>query len=110
MAVREIGGFDDPHAYAARILENVKSSDPNAKGILMKSGENYYVDFLMFSEEGEEPGFAEWNVWRIEKKGEGIEAVQYARRFYNFGEADGQEISSAREKILGELSSLNVNK
>jgi hypothetical protein len=37
---------------------------------------SFIADFLVFSEEGSEPSFAEWNVWRIEKNGDVLQAVQ----------------------------------
>ena len=108
VSLREFKGVDDAHAYAAKLLATVKSSDPNAKGILLKSGDDYFVDFLIFSEEGTSPKFAEWNVWRIRAIANGLEAVQYGRRFYKFDEAAGKEINDEREKILGELSGLKI--
>jgi len=73
----------------------------------MKAG-SYIVDFLLSSAEGEEPTYAEWNVWRVEQKGDGVQAVQYARRFYDFDADDGQTISEDREKIIGDLASFEV--
>lgn len=110
VAIREYPDIDDPHAFAAKVLENVKASGPDARGLLMENKEagSYVVDFLLPSGEGEKPPFAEWNVWRIEKKGDGIEAVQYAKRFYNFTAEDGATIKEDRSKIIGELAEFVV--
>lgn len=106
ISMRDFEGTDNPRAYADAMLENVKNSGPDAQGRLLGNDEanSYIVDFILFSEEGAEPAFAEWNIWRIEKKGDGIEALQYARRFYDVTESTGQEINEARQKIIPELA------
>lgn len=110
ISTRESTATDDPHAYAAKMLANVKASGPDARGMLMENKEagSYIVDFLLPSAEGEEPAYAEWNIWRVEKKGDGIEAVQYARRFYGFNAEDGQTINDERKKLIGELAAFVV--
>lgn len=106
MAVRLYPGIEDAKAYASKMLETVKASGPDARGLLMENKEtgSFIVDFLLPSEKGAEPGYVEWNVWRIEKKNDGLEAVQYARRFYEFGEAEGREISAGRQNIISQLA------
>lgn len=69
---------------------------------------SYIADFLLFSEKGTKPFFAEWNLWRVEKNGDGLQAVQYARRFYQIDENTSKELIAAREKIVPQLAILEV--
>jgi hypothetical protein len=110
ISTRESSATDDPHAFAAKLLKNAKASGPDVRGLLMENKEEgiYIVDFLLSSADGEEPAYAEWNVWRVAQKGDGVQAVQYARRFYDFDAEDGQTISEEREKIIGDLAAFEV--
>lgn len=110
ISVRGFDGTDDPRAYAFQLVKNAKASGPNAQGQVMENDEagSYIADFLVFSEEGTEPSFAEWNLWRIEKKGDGIEAVQYARRFYEIDDSTAKKLSAARKKIVPQLAVLEI--
>lgn len=102
ISIRQFDGTDNPRAYAEAMLQNVKESGPDARGQILgnDAANSYIVDFLLFSEDGEEPRYAEWNLWRAEQKGQGVEAVQYARRFYEVTESTGQEINKARQTIV----------
>lgn len=106
ISVREFKGMDDPRAYAFKVVENAKASDPNANGQVMENeaAGSYIADFLVFSEKGSEPFFAEWNLMRVEKKGDGLEVVQYARRFYKITESTSKELIAARGKIVPQLA------
>lgn len=102
ISVRHFDGIADPRAYAFKLIENAKASGPNARGQVMEneSAGSCIADFLVYSEEGTEPFFAEWNLWRIEKKGDGLEAVQYARRFYKITDSTANVLISERKKIV----------
>lgn len=106
ISVRHFSGIADPRAYAFKLVETAKASGPHARGRVMESaaGGSYIADFLVYSEEGAGPSFAEWNLWRIEKKGGGIEAVQYARRFYQITESTADELNASRKKIIPQLA------
>lgn len=106
ISVRHFDGIADPRAYAFKLIENAKASGPNARGQVMEneSAGSYIADFLVYSEEGTEPFFAEWNLWRIEKKGDRLEAVQYARRFYKITESTANILISERKKIVPMLA------
>jgi hypothetical protein len=110
ISIREYRSTDDPRAYAFQLVKNAKASSPNANGQVMENAEagSYIADFLVFSEEGTEPFFAEWNLWRIEKKGNGLQAVQYARRFYNITEDTAKELNAARQKIVPQLAEVEI--
>jgi hypothetical protein len=101
---------DDPRAYAFQLVKNAKASSPNAQGQVMENDEagSYIADFLVFSEEGTEPSFAEWNLWRVEKTRDGIEAVQYARRFYDIDNSTAKKLIAARKKIVPQLAVLEI--
>jgi len=106
ISVRHFDGIADPRAYAFKLIENAKASGPNARGQVMENeaAGSYIADFLVYSEEGTEPFFAEWNLWRIENKGGRIEAVQYARRFYEINASTAEELISERKKIVPVLA------
>ena len=110
ISVRGFDGIADPRAYAFQLVKNAKASGPNAQGQVMEDEQagSYIADFLVFSEEGAEPSFAEWNLWRIEKKGNGIEAVQYARRFYEIDGSTAKKLIAARKKIVPQLAVLEI--
>jgi hypothetical protein len=110
ISIRRYKNTDDPRALAFKLVENAKASNPNASGQVMENdgAESYIADFIVFSEEGSDQYFAEWNLWRIEKKGSGLEAVQYARRFYKISDSTAQDIIDAREKIVPELATLEI--
>ena len=110
VSVRHFNQTDDPRAYAFQLVKNAKTSGPNAQGQVMENEQagSYIADFLVFSEEGTEPSFAEWNLWRIEKKGDGIEAVQYARRFYEIDGSTTKKLIAARKKIVPQLAALEI--
>ncbi len=110
ISVRRFEGTDNPKLYAEKLIENAKASGPNAHGQLMENKEagSYIADFLVFSEEGSKPFFAEWNLWRIEKKGDGVEAIQYARRFYEIDASTSKKLIDAREKIVPKLAVLEI--
>lgn len=106
ISIREFDGTDDPKAYANAVLANAEESEPDSNGQLFENDAagSYMADFILFSEEGTEPVFVEWNVWRAERKGDGVEAVQYARRFYEITASTAQEISDARQEIVPQLA------
>lgn len=108
-SIREFSGTDDPKAYAQKLLENAKASSPEAQGLLMENEEagSYIVDFLLPDGEGDNVGY-EWNLWRVEKKGDGVEAVQYAMRIPAGSEVTGEAIAEARKKIVPELAEFEV--
>ena len=110
ISVRHFNQTNDPRAYAFQLVKNAKASGENAQGQVMENEQagSYIADFLVFSEEGTEPSFAEWNLWRIEKKGDGIEAVQYARRFYEIDGSTAKTIIAARKKIVPQLAVLEI--
>jgi len=110
ISVRHFNQTDNPRAYAFALVKNAKASGPNAQGQVMENEQagSYIADFLVFSEEGSEPAFAEWNLWRIEKKGDGIEAVQYARRFYEIDGSTAKKLIAARKKIVPQLAALEI--
>lgn len=110
ISTRRFDGIDDPRAYAFQLVKNAKASGPDAQGQVMENDEagSYIADFLVFSEEGTEPSFAEWNLWRIEKTRNGIEAVQYARRFYNIDDSTAKKLIAARKKIVPQLAVLEI--
>lgn len=110
ISVRGFSGTDDPRAYAFQLIKNAKASGPNAQGQVMENEEagSYIADFLVYSQEGDEPAYAEWNLWRIEKKGDGVEAVQYARRFYDVDDSTSKKLISARKKIVPQLAVLEI--
>ena len=110
ISVRHFNQTNDPRAYAFQLVKNAKASGENAQGQVMENEQagSYIADFLVFSEEGAEPSFAEWNLWRIEKKGNGIEAVQYARRFYEIDGSTAKKLIAARKKIVPQLAVLEI--
>lgn len=110
ISIRRFDGIDDPRAYALQLVKNAKASGPNAQGQVMENDEagSYIADFLVFSEEGTEPSFAEWNLWRIEKTRDGIEAVQYARRFYDIDDSTAKTLVAARKKLVPQLAVLEI--
>lgn len=110
ISTRRFDGTDDPRAYAFQLVKNAKASSPNAQGQVMENDEagSYIADFLVYSEEGAEPSFAEWNLWRIEKTRDGVEAVQYARRFYDIDDSTAQKLIAARKKIVPQLAVLEI--
>lgn len=110
ISIRRFKDLDGPRALAFKMVENAKASSRSASGQVMENNaaNSYIADFLVFSEEGSEPSFAEWNLWRIEKKGNTLEAVQYARRFYEISDSTAQDIIDAREKIVPELAILEI--
>ncbi len=109
ISVREFSGTDDPKAYAQKLIENAKASSPNAQGQLMENeaAGSYIADFLLPDGEGDDPGY-EWNLWRVEQKGDGVEAVQYAVRIPAGSDVGAKEIIAAREKIVPELAEFKV--
>jgi len=110
ISVREFHGTDDPKAYAQKLVENARASGKNASGQLMENeaAGSYIADFIVFPEEGTDPFYAEWNLWRVEKKGDGVEAVQYARRFYNITNDTAKELISERERIVPLLAEFEL--
>ncbi len=110
ISIRRFEGIDDPRTYAFKLVENAEASGPNARGQVLENEEagSCIADFLVYSEEGAEPSFAEWNLWRIEKKGDGVEAVQYARRFYKITSSTAKELIAARKKIVPQLAVLDI--
>jgi len=106
ISIREFSGTDDPKAYANAILANAKESEPDSNGQLLENDAagSYIADFILFSEDGADPAYVEWNLWRAERKGDGVEAVQYARRFYKITDTTAQEISDARQEIVPQLA------
>lgn len=109
ISVRQFSGTDDPKAYAQKLLQNAKASSPHAQGLLMENAEagSYIVDFMLPEGEGDDVAF-EWNLWRVEQKGDGVEAVQYAVRVPAGAGVGGQELIAAREKIVPELAMLEI--
>jgi hypothetical protein len=107
---RRFDDLDDAKAYAQKLLRLAKSTGPAANGqVLEKDGGGVFVvDFLVFPPEDAKEQFAEWNLWRIEKKGGGLEALQFARRFYDFSEASVQEIKSSRDRTIRALDNLRI--
>lgn len=105
ISVREFAGTSDPKAYAQKLIDNAKASSPNAQGQLMENEEagSYIADFLLPDGKGDDVGF-EWNLWRVEQKGDGVEAVQYALRIPAGSGVGANEIIAAREKIVPELA------
>jgi hypothetical protein len=108
VSVRRFDDLDDAKAYARKLLQTAKSSGPAANGqILEKDGGGVFlVDFLVFPPEDAKEQFAEWNLWRIEEKDGGLEALQFARRFYDFSDASVDEIKSTRNRLIAELDRL----
>ena len=108
VSVRRFDDLDDPRAYARKLLQAAKSSGPAANGqILEKDGGGVFlVDFLVFPPEDAPEQFAEWNLWRIEEKDGGLEALQFARRFYDFSDASVDAIKSTRNGLIAELDRL----
>jgi len=107
---RRFDDLDDAKAYAQKLLRLAKSTGPAANGqVLEKDGGGVFVvDFLVFPPEDAKEQFAEWNLWRVEKKGGGLEALQFARRFYDFSEASVQEIKSSRDRTIRALDNLRI--
>jgi len=107
MSVREFTATDDPKAYAETLIRNAKASSPKAKTMLMENAEagSYIVDFLLPDGDADDAGF-EWNLWRIERKGKGIEAVQYASRIAN--DTPAKKIIADRERLVPELAIFKV--
>lgn len=112
ISTRRFTETSDPRAYAFALVKNAKASGPNAQGQVMENDEagSYIADFIVYSEEGEKPSYAEWNLWRIEKTSDGIEAVQYARRFYDVNPSTAKTLISARERIVPQLATLDIPK
>ncbi len=110
VSIRRMEGADDARAYAAAMVMNAEASNPNAVGQVLADEDagSYIADFVVYSEEGAEPFFAEWNLWRIEIKNDGIEALQYARRFYDVTDATAQQIEEARHDIIPQLANLEI--
>jgi hypothetical protein len=106
ISIREFSGTNDPKAYANAILANAKESEPDSNGQLLENDAagSYIADFILFSEDGKEPAYVEWNLWRVERKGDGVEAVQYTRRFYKITDSTAQAISDARPEIVPQLA------
>ena len=105
ISLRHFPKLQDPRAYALKVVAAAEASDPAAKGQVFKNDDAdvYVADFLAFSPRDKEPQFAEWNLWRITKKGGGLEALQYARRFYDFSEESVAEIKTSRNRLIKEL-------
>lgn len=104
------GSNSPDRSSSFQLVKNAEASGPTARGQVMENEEDgsYIADFLVYSEEGAEPSFAEWNLWRIEKKGDGIEAVQYARRFYEIDGSAAKILIAARKKIVPQLAVLGI--
>lgn len=102
MANRHISTHSDPQKYAALLVETATSSQPNARGqvIESKDGLVFIADFLLFSTDRSAPPFAEWNLWRIERKNGFLQAVQYARRFYTMDLSVAEKIQESRKHIV----------
>lgn len=107
---RRFKDLDDPKAYAQRLLRLAKSTGPAANGQIFEKdgGGVFIVDFLVFPPEDAKEQFAEWNLWRIEEKDGGLEALQSARRFYDFSEASLDDIKSSRDRLIKELDELTI--
>ncbi|MBE2181635.1 MAG: hypothetical protein IAE97_14310 [Chthoniobacterales bacterium] len=105
ISLRHFPKLQDPRAYALKVVAAAEASDPAAKGQVFKNDDDdvYVADFLAFSPRDKEPQFAEWNLWRITKKDGGLEALQYARRFYDFSEESVAEIKASRNRLIKEL-------
>lgn len=106
ISIRQFDGLRDGRAYAQKLVRTAEASGPAARGQVLAKGEMWVADFIVFPPEDAKTDFAEWNLWRIRQKPRGIEAVQYARRFYGFSEASAEEIKASRARILGELENL----
>ncbi len=109
ISVREFSGTNDPKAYAQKLIANAKASSPDAQAMLMENDEagSYIADFLLPDGEGDNAGY-EWNLWRVEQKGDGVEAVQYAMRIAPDSGISAEAIIAAREKLVPELAILKV--
>lgn len=110
ISLRHFPRLQDPRAYALQVVAAAEASDPAAKGQVLQSdkAEVYVADFLVFSPRERAPQFAEWNLLRITKKGGGLEALQYARRFYDFSEKSVAEIKVSRNRLIPALADLVV--
>ncbi len=109
ISVREFTGTKNPKAYAQKLIDNAKDSSPKAQGMLMENSEagSYIADFLLPDGEGDDAGW-EWNLWRVEKKGDGVEAVQYALRIPTGSGLGADEIMAARKKLVPALAEFQV--
>lgn len=110
VSIREVEGVEDARAYAFKTVKNAKADAPNNSGQVIGNEESgtYFADFLMFPPEGSDITFAEWNIMRITKTEAGILQLQYARRFYDFDASSAEVIKAAREKIMGQLATLEI--
>ncbi|MCX6855387.1 MAG: hypothetical protein NTV80_10845 [Verrucomicrobia bacterium] len=110
VSIREIEGVEDARAYAFQTVKNAKADSPNNNGQVIGNEESgtYFADFLMFPPEGSDITFAEWNIMRITKTAAGIQQLQYARRFYDFDVSTAKIIKADREKIMGQLATLEI--
>jgi hypothetical protein len=109
VSVREFSGTSNPKAYAQKLIDNAKASSPKAQGMLMGNTEagSYIADFLLPDGEGDDVGW-EWNLWRVEKKRDGVEAVQYAQRIPADSKVGAKEIMAARKKLVPALAEFQV--
>jgi len=110
MSVRGFRNIADPQAYALRVVENARKSGPAGQGQVIRNdkGDTYIADFLVFPPQGAPRNFAEWNLMRVRKSGEGIEVLQYARRFYDFDESAAATIRAERNKIVPRLAAFEI--
>ncbi len=105
ISVRHFTGLRDPKAYAEKMLQTAEASSPRVRGLLMENAEagSYLVEFLLPEGEGDSAGY-EWNLWRVERQGDGLEAVQFARRLRGGAAPSDSELAAQRERIVPELA------
>ncbi len=111
LSTRIFTSTTDPEAYARGLSEAIATKGgPNAKSQILRDDKSgaLVVDFLVFSPEGTEPRFAEWNLMRVDKAIGGVRVLQYARRFYNIDDKTAKTINAERAKILPQLAKLNL--
>jgi hypothetical protein len=81
-AIREFDNLDDPVAYGVATVEELKKKYPMSPSSLIENPTTggVIVDFVVWPEDA---SFAEFNVFRYEKRpGGGIISQQYAQRAY----------------------------
>lgn len=111
LSTRLFTSTTNPEAYARSLSDAIgKKGGPNARSQILRDDKTgtLVVDFLVFSPEGTEPPFAEWNLMRVDKAIGGVRVIQYARRFYDIDDKTAKLINSERTKILPQLVNLKL--
>ncbi len=104
-AIRQFSHIEDPAAYAAATLKQLKENYPQSPSAVVEDPDSGAVvlDFVVWPEDA---SFVEFNVFRYEKRsGGGLISQQYALRAYGENsEPFLKDLRSLRERLVEKMA------